>query len=124
MFDSVIPSANSVIAENHWPFSSQVTSRRSLNPTRALSSGIKATSTVTTKIVKPPVTEFFLRLTCPIGQVLCIIYLPEEQMHLPEFCMNYRYIINNNTKRKASPVAVLDLVKKYLVAKSHQLLKI
>ena len=53
MSDSVIPSANSVIAENHWPFSSQVTSRRSLNPTRALSSGIKATSTVTTKIVKP-----------------------------------------------------------------------
>ena len=38
-------------------------------------------------------------------------------MHLPEFCMNYRYIINNNTKRKVSPVAVLDLVKKCLVAK-------
>ena len=45
-------------------------------------------------------------------------------MHLPEFCMNYRYIVNNNTKRKASPVAVLDIVKKYLVAKSQKLLKI
>ena len=71
-----------------------------------------------------PDQNFFSRLTCPIGQVLCIIYLPEEQMHLLDFCINYRYIINNNTKRKASPVAVLDLVKKYLVAKSQKLLKI
>ena len=68
-------------------------------------------------------TEFFFKTDLPDLASRCIIYLPKEQMHLPEFCMNYRYIINNNTKRKVSPVAVLDLVKKYLVAKSNQLLK-
>ena len=54
--------------------------------------------------IKSSVIQIFSRLTCPVGQVLCIIYLPKDKMCLPEFCMNQRYKRPITNIRKVSPL--------------------